>query len=655
MDESKARTARPARASGRAGGNPPAKGGDPAQLGHALETMRVVTTFLVVLYHVALSYVATPLRLTLWVAYDPLGHVGFDAFIYWVNGFAMPVFFLAAGVSAPAACESRGPRVFLNHRAHRLLRPLLFGSLTILPVFYLIWGYGLMSTGRCDLGHILSWRFPAEIRHNLYGLGHLWFLEYLFLVCVLWCGAWTLARKFKNRRSDSSENSTATAESWPTRLLGSAWRPVLFAIPTTLIFLVDSDTMLRVDNVIVPNVFRLLHYAFFFAVGGWISQVREPKLKLIPYSRLYLGLSLVLFGAMLPLLLQHAAVPLQGGLRILYCGLAALFSWLTVFGGLGVLLRVVQGRGPTMRFLSEASFWIYLIHVPIVVLLQALLLPLGWPGPLKFLLISAVAIALSVWSYESIVRRSLIGEIINGARKRVTKPGRFSPELGWKVSIGVVVLFLVGFVWSSRGFLGGSNLHEEDPGRLYRSARLNPSELDALIKREGLRTVVAFTGDPQRHAWFAKYQKVCQANDVKLYAINLRDEVIPSRNALIQLVNVLESCPRPVVVQGYRGIDHSSFAAAVGKLLDGATPQVALQQFGLKYGQFGKPEHSPLGRTLLSYQDWLNAHHWPHTVARFRSWAREDYLVNSFPAKADAANPRASMLARKGSASAVTR
>ncbi|WP_406694139.1 acyltransferase family protein [Singulisphaera sp. Ch08] len=591
MDETKAKMARPARASVRAGGAQPAKGSDPAQLGHALEALRVVTTFLVVLYHAALTYVSTPLRLTMWVAYDGSGHVAFDAFIYWVNGFAMPVFFLAAGVSAPAACESRGPRVFLNHRVHRLLRPLLFGSLTVLPVFYLIWGYGLMATGRCDLSHILSWRFPPAVRHNLYGLGHLWFLEYLFLVCALWCGVWTLRRRLSGR-SETPRDRDQDEESLPTRWLSSSWRPLLFAIPTTLIFLVDSDTMLRVDNVIVPNLFRLLHYTFFFAVGGWISKVREPKQRLIPQSGLYLALSLVLFAGMLPLLLQHAASPLQGPLRVVFCMLAALFSWLTVFGGLGVLLRVVQARGTTMRFLSEASFWIYIIHVPIVVLIQVLLLPLAWPAPIKFLLVSTVAIVLSVLSYESIVRRSVVGEIVNGARKRTTKPGRFSPEFGWKVSLGVVALLLVGFVWSSRGFLGGNNLHEEIPGRLYRSARLKPSELDALIRREGLRTVVAFTGDPQRHSWFAKYQKVCRANKVELVAINLRDEVVPSRHTLNQLINVLESCPRPVVVQGYRGIDHSSFAAAVAKLLDGATPQVALKQFGMKYGQFGGPEHS---------------------------------------------------------------
>ena len=114
-------------------------GGGPAEMGTALEAMRVASTLFVVLYHCALTYVATPLRLTLWVAFDAPGHVGFDAFVYWVNGFAMPVFFLAAGVSAPAACESRGPRTFLASRAQRLLRPLLFGCFTILPAFYLVW------------------------------------------------------------------------------------------------------------------------------------------------------------------------------------------------------------------------------------------------------------------------------------------------------------------------------------------------------------------------------------------------------------------------------------------------------------------------------------------------------------------------------------
>src|SRR3954447_26420775 len=100
-------------ASGRSPRNDTARTSNPAEMGNALEAMRVFATLMVVFYHAALSYVATPLRLTIWVAFDGSGTTAFDLFVYWVNGFAMPAFFLAAGVSAPAACESRGPRVFL--------------------------------------------------------------------------------------------------------------------------------------------------------------------------------------------------------------------------------------------------------------------------------------------------------------------------------------------------------------------------------------------------------------------------------------------------------------------------------------------------------------------------------------------------------------
>ena len=65
----------------------------------------------------------------------------------------------------------------------------------------------------------------------------------------------------------------------------------------------------------------------------------------------------------------------------------------------------------------------------------------------------------------------------------------------------------------------------------------------------------------------------------------------------------------------------------------------------MKYGQFGGPEHSPLGLTLLGYQDWLEAHHWPHTPSRFRSWAEQEYLISSVPSPRVAARSRTGAVA----------
>jgi hypothetical protein len=601
-------------------------------MGNALEALRIATTFFVVLYHAALSYLATPMRLTLWGAYDAAGHVTFDYFVYWVNGFAMPVFFLANGVSAPAACEARGPRVFLGSRVRRLLRPLLFGCLTILPFSYLVWGYGLLVTGRIVFDDILRWRFEPEVAHHLYGLGHFWFLQYLFLVCVLWCGGWALrSYLYRDRGSKTAIPAGHRENRWVQRVLSSPWRPVLLAIPTSLIFLVDSDTMLRVDNAVLPNLFRLLHYAYFFTVGGWISRTADPRQRFIPFSTLYLILSFLLFGAMSPLLLHHAAAPLEGWARVFYCLLAALFPWLTVFGGLGVFMRVFQAKGTVMRYLAESSFWLYMAHLPLVALTQDILLPVAWPAPVKFLIVAVVAIGLSLLSYEGIVRRSWIGEIVNGARKRMVKPSRLGPEFGWIATLVVAGVAFAGGAWYFRVFFWGNNLYEVIPGQVFRCARLSGERLDELIRRRGVRTVVTFTVANDPHLWYVTQKRVCQTRRVELQPFSLRDDRIPSQSTLVNLVAILDQCPRPILVEAHRGIDQSGFTTAVAQLLAGVPPSQALRQFDMKYGQFGGPEHSPLGQALLAYRDWLHAHDWPHTAERFRTWADQEYLVHSFP------------------------
>jgi glucans biosynthesis protein C len=603
---------------------PKARGGGPAEMGNAFDVLRVAAALLVVMYHASLAYLASPLRLTLWF-YDDHRSLSMDTFAYCVNGFAMPLFFLAAGVSAPAAVESRGVRVFLTHRVKRLLRPLLFGTLVFVPFCYMALAYGLLVTGRIDLENILSWRFSPEVSRHLYGLGHLWFLEYLFLVCVLWAACWQLARVMERRGSLAERKNRLLLG-----VLESSSRPFWLALPTALIFLTDSDTMLRVENNVVPNLARMIHYTYFFAVGAWLARVREPKARLIPHSKLYLAMAVVDFVVMWPLMLRHFASPLAGWERLAFVGLAALFPWLVVLGSLGVLMRWVHSKGAVLRYLAESSFWVYIVHVPVVQLVQALLMPVACPGPVKFLIVAASGIGFSLWTYEYVVRYSLLGEIINGARKRGPKRGWPRPELGWVVSLGAVVLIYAGVVGYFHTLLWGDNLYETAPGQLYRSARLSPKALDRLITSRGIRTVVTFGGG-EHHTWFQQQRQLCQARGVNHVAVNLRGDRLPTREVVNQLIEIHDRAPRPTLVQGYRGIDQSGFAAAVTLLLDGATPERALRQFERRYGQFGGPERSVLGLVLSDYLCWLRSGSWSHSPERFREWAGAEYLVRSSP------------------------
>jgi hypothetical protein len=549
-----------------------------------------------------------------------------DAIACGVNGIVMPLFFLAAGISAPAAVESRGVRVFLEHRAKRLLRPLLLGTILFVPFCYLGHGYGLMYTGRIDLDNILSWRFPPEVNRHLYGLCHLWFLEYLFLVCMVWVVCWWVGR----RVGAWLKAETGDGEGLIVRVLQSPWRPLWMALPTALILLADTDTFLRIENRLVPDAWRMVQYTYYFAAGAWLSRVKEPKARLIPHSAVYLVLAAVDFVVMWPLLFRHFAAPLAGADRLALVGLAALFPWLLIFGGLGVLLERVRSRGSTIRYLAEASFWIYIVHLPVVLGVQGLLLPLGWPAPLKFLVTAATALGFSVWSYEHVARYSLLGEVINGSRKRTTKRRWGGPELGWMVMLGAMVMIVGSIVGYFRVLLWRDNLHEVEPGRLYRSAKMAPRDLDRMIARTGVRTVLTFGGG-DHHSWFQAQLDVCRNHGVLPVAVQLRADRLPSREAVRELIEIHDHGARPLLVQGYRGIDQSAFAMAVMLLLDGESTATALGQFAPAYGQFGGPGQSMLGLPLVEYENWLRAHGWPHSSERFRTWAREEYLVRASP------------------------
>jgi peptidoglycan/LPS O-acetylase OafA/YrhL len=75
--------------------------------------------------------------------------------------------------------------------------------------------------------------------------------------------------------------------------------------------------------------------------------------------------------------------------------------------------------------MADASYWIYLVHYPIVLTLQDLLadVPLHWS--IKFPAIVAVTVGFSLLTYHYLVRFTIIGRVLNG--RRYTRAGALNP------------------------------------------------------------------------------------------------------------------------------------------------------------------------------------------------------------------------------------
>jgi peptidoglycan/LPS O-acetylase OafA/YrhL len=239
--------------------------------------------------------------------------------------------------------------------------------------------------------------------------GHLWFLYYLMMVL----GALTALSRLGGKIPIGALD----------RLIRGAvrFRAVVFllSIPTALTLypmeFLSADTPLS----FIPQP-RILAYYFVFAGFGWLLH-RQDRLIEDLGKGLWVPL-LVALAAFVPLgmVLERVVTktpfdPPAARWGALYLG--ALFGWSLVILFLGAFVKWGSHPRPWVSYLSDASYWCYLVHLPIVVAMQILVADLAWPGPLKYAIVMTATIAACLGSYHAFVRTTFIGAALNGRRR----------------------------------------------------------------------------------------------------------------------------------------------------------------------------------------------------------------------------------------------
>ena len=90
--------------------------------------------------------------------------------------------------------------------------------------------------------------------------------------------------------------------------------------------------------------------------------------------------------------------------------------WFMAYGLIGLFLRYMDRPSRRWRYVADASHWIYIVHVPFVMLLPLLLASVPLPAILKLALVSVTAIGLILLTCKYFVRPTFIGKQLNGHR-----------------------------------------------------------------------------------------------------------------------------------------------------------------------------------------------------------------------------------------------
>jgi len=381
-----------------------------------LDAVRSFALILGIIFHASLSFI--PIFIG-WAVMD-LSTSDFVTYFILVNhSFRMELFFLVAGFFGHLAFHKQGAVTFLKSRFVRIAIPLMVGWFILKPMLTSGWIMGAQSMrGTVNIGDSLveSINSLSTLPSGLFVGTHLWFLYYLLTIYIsvlclrLLIGLIPAVKHLLNRLADSLIN-------W---FCHSKLANMTLAIPTAAcLWFMKHWGVDTPDKSLIPDAAVSFLYTGFF-VFGWLLH-RQPLLMAsfakLSWFKTIAGIIAV--GACITLSgfegqTGHAYYDL---IKAAYLFGYALMMWSLVSVTIGVCKVLFNRASAVVRYIADASYWLYLVHLPIVVWLQIVFaeLPLHWL--LKLLSISAITIAGSIIMYDAFVRPTFIGAVLNGTRK----------------------------------------------------------------------------------------------------------------------------------------------------------------------------------------------------------------------------------------------
>jgi protein tyrosine/serine phosphatase len=151
------------------------------------------------------------------------------------------------------------------------------------------------------------------------------------------------------------------------------------------------------------------------------------------------------------------------------------------------------------------------------------------------------------------------------------------------------------------------NFHVVIASQVYRSAELNHDELIEKIEKYHIQSVINLRGENESDDWYVTESATLNTMHTPLYNVRLSSYELPSKELLLQLIQTIESAPKPTLIHCASGADRTGLASAIVILLANGTIDEAEKQVSWRYGAL-RP-HSAGKLFLIDYKQWLTDHH----------------------------------------------
>lgn len=350
-----------------------------------------------------------------WITSDADPSFLLSGLFYWIHLFRMPLFFLIAGFFGHLAFHRLGMKTFVLDRFKRIIIPLVSAWPMIMTgiVLVIVWMAWLKFDG------VLPKESPPgpKFTPDDFPLAHLWFLYLLSLLYIAILILRTLLAKLDYKgRIRLSLDATM-------RVLMRPGASLLLALPLTLGLYCTPKWIVwfgvpTPDTSLYPNIAAILGFSTAFLVGWGLHRQLDLLKVLQKYWHINLALAFITTSISIIMTGVTPAFDLapQGLQKLAYAFSYSVASWSWVLALVGMSLQFMSGINSTRRYLADASYWMYIVHLPLVMALQVAASQVNWSWWVEFPLILVVGLALMLGSYELLVRHTFIGAILNGRK-----------------------------------------------------------------------------------------------------------------------------------------------------------------------------------------------------------------------------------------------
>jgi glucan biosynthesis protein C len=364
-----------------------------------LDWVRIGAFMLLILYHVGMYYVTWD-----WHVKSPHASHDIEPLMMLTSPWRLSLLFLVSGVATGYLLARQGAGHFLGQRSTRLLIPLAFGMLAIVPPQSYL---EVVEKAGYAGSFAEFWRLYITGFHGfcrgtdcliMPTWNHLWFVAYLWVYTVVLYLGVRLAPPVIPwlRRIAEKRLSGLGVLLWPIAYLVAIRLSLAPRFPAT--------------HALVGDWYNHAMYFGVFLLGFSLAGARTAWGALERTRWLTLGLAVLgwaflvaYFGAYS----DDAAIPPMA-LRLFQRGVYGAEQWLAIAAVVGFAHRHLTHDSAARRYLTTAIFPVYILHQTVIVVVAHALKPSNLYPPVEGVVLVLVTVATCFLGYEAIRRVRLL-------------------------------------------------------------------------------------------------------------------------------------------------------------------------------------------------------------------------------------------------------